>query len=105
VAGELTVVYATVALRFAAISVDGVVEAVGGRKLEICGLSREGPETCSEEEKPRQKLTPVGRLSRKQARYSRCCSPLLVSTGTSLYVSPDSSKNRATLAGLGVGWK
>jgi transposase len=33
------------------------------------------------------------------AIHGWCCSPLLVSTGTSSYVSPDSSKNRATLAG------
>jgi len=42
--GELTVEYAMVALRFVAISVDGVVGPHG--------LSREGPEACSEEEKP-----------------------------------------------------
>ena len=33
------------------------------------------------------------------AIHGWCCSPLLVSTGTSSYVSLDSSKNRATLAG------
>jgi hypothetical protein len=65
----LTVEYGIVALRFAAISVDGVVEAVGGRKLEMHGLSREGPEACSEEEKPRQELSPVGRLSEESACF------------------------------------
>jgi hypothetical protein len=48
----LAVKYAIVALRFAAIPVGGVVKALGSGKLEMLGLSREGPEACSEEEKP-----------------------------------------------------
>jgi hypothetical protein len=63
----LTVEYAIVALRFAAMSVDGVVEAVRARKLEMHGLPREGPEACSEEEKPRQELASVGRLFEEAA--------------------------------------
>jgi len=33
------------------------------------GLSREAPEACSEEEKPRRELAPVGRLSEEAARF------------------------------------
>ena len=90
-AGELTVEYAIVALRFAAISVDGLVEAVRGRKLEMHCLSREGPEACSEEEKPRQELTPVGRLSEEAA----CLMALELKTRASL---PSAS----TIASVGI---
>jgi hypothetical protein len=73
-----------VALRFAAVSVDGVVEAVRGRKLEMHGLPREGPQACSEEEKPRQELTPVGRLSEEAA----CLMALELKTRASLPPGP-----------------
>ena len=43
---------------------------------------------------------PFGLISLKA---SKCCSPLLVSTGSISYGKPASSRKSATLAGLGVG--
>ena len=45
---------------------------------------------------------PFGLTARNEAA---CCSPFIVSTGITSYGIPVSSRNRATLAGLGVGWK
>jgi hypothetical protein len=58
----LTVEYAIVALRFAAISVDGVVEVVRGRKLEMQGLPEKGP-----------RLVPRKKSHDKSSPRSVCC--------------------------------
>jgi hypothetical protein len=58
------------------------------------GLSREGPEACSEEEKPRQELTPVGRLSEEAA----CLMALELKPRASLPPGPSAS----TIASVGI---
>ncbi|MNT98214.1 hypothetical protein D3C72_2407470 [compost metagenome] len=50
-----------VPIGFAAVTVDGVVQAIGRGKLKVHRLARERPQTRGNEEQPRQQLGPIFR--------------------------------------------